>query len=161
MNDKTKNPKINKKSLQNIAKLSTLDKRILTIAKQNPNLNNHQIGKQLVKEGLSKNKVSIYSRLSYSELLRAEIDKIHTHNHEYLAREVLPVALKVNKRVLKDKAIEDKDKKDWVALAYKSGFKQEAAEQAPRTITIGQINVLQGMVRDNTAIDVTPRDDEE
>lgn len=147
-----KNPKKNNKSIQNIAKLSTLDKEIITIAKSNPNLNNHQIGQQLEDKGLSKNKLSIYSRLSYSELLRAEIDKVRTHNHEYLAREIVPEALKIHKKVLKDKSIPNVDKKEWVAMAERSVFKSEPDGARVSTISIGQINVLQQMGRDDTEV---------
>lgn len=149
MNEKEKN---NQESIKNIAKLSTLDKEILTIAKNNPNYNNHQIGKELVTDNKSQHPKSIYSRLTYSDLLRSEIDKVRTHNHEYLAREIIPEALKIHKKVLKDKSINPKDKDTWVSMAYRAGLKTEPTAQAAKTITIGQINVLQQMGRDDCEV---------
>ena len=123
-------------NINNISKLSQYDKRAIELLKQDPNLTNHQIGKQLQEQGLSNNERTIYSRLKHSECLSLEINKVRTYNHEFLSREIVPLALKTHKAVLKDKSIEAKDKKDWVAMAEKAEFRIDTPYSSPRTINI-------------------------
>ena len=140
-------------SINNIAKMSAQDKAILTLVKEHPTLSMYEIGKLLQQQGTSKNSKGVYSNLSYSDCLRLEIDKIHTHNHEYLARKAVPRANKIIVDVLKDKSIDKMDKKAYVDTALKHGLKQDVVSQAPRTVSIEQVNIIQQIVRDNVSDD--------
>ena len=140
-------------SINNIKKLSKLDKEIVAIIKDNPNTSYYEVGKLLVDRGKSQITRSVYNRLKYSDYLTAEIDKIHTHNAETLARKAVPKASKVLINIVKDKSIPDVDKLPAVNTILKHGLKQDVVSQAPRTVSIEQVNINQQIVRDNVADD--------
>ena len=117
-------------------KLSAKDQAILMVAKENPGKNIRQLGLKLKDMGVVKHENSIYKRLKKSDYLRTDIDEIRKNHSEFMSREIVPEALKVHKRVLKDKNVPDLKKKDWVALAEKSEFKLDAPPLLPRTINI-------------------------
>ena len=132
---------------KNKEKLSKADKAILILAKQYPGANNHQLGKKLQEFGTVKDSRTIYKRLKRSDYLRMEVDQIRKNSHEYLSREIVPEALKVHKRVLKDKSISDLKKKDWVAMAEKAEFRLDQPPAALRTININVAEKIQQMIK--------------
>jgi len=136
-------------------KLSPIDEGILMVAERNPDLNNHQIGKKCKSLGIMKNPSSVYKRLKKSTYLSAHIDEIKKNHAEFMTREIVPEALKVHKRVLKDRTVPDKQKTKWVEMAEKAEFKTESP-QVPRTVNIAiyekvQQNLL-NVCRENVGI---------
>ena len=70
-----------------------------------------------------------------------------------MSKEIVPVALKIHKRVLKDKTIKDKDKREWVAMAEKAEFRVDERMIPTQQIqvNIGQLQqvIKQELTRDN------------
>jgi hypothetical protein len=85
------------------SKLSKLDMAILTLAKANPQASAYQIGKQLLKAGVSTNRLSVYHRLKKNDYLNAEFKRLEVYNREQLVREDFPLARKKLRNVLKSK----------------------------------------------------------
>jgi len=136
-------------SINNISKMSAQDKAILTLVKEHPSMSMWEIGKLLQEQGTAKNHRSVYSNMSYSDSLRLEIDKIHTHNHETLARKAVPRATKTLINIVKDRNIPKLDKIPAINTIMKHGLKQDVVAQAPRTVSIEQVNIIQQIVKDN------------
>ncbi|MBW1693062.1 MAG: hypothetical protein JRJ41_02670 [Deltaproteobacteria bacterium] len=134
---------------QNKEKLSRSDKAILMLAKEYPGANNHQLGLKLREFGAVKNERTIYKRLKKSDYLRGEIESIRKNNHEFLSREIVPEALKIHKRVLKDRSISDLKKKDWVQMAEKAEWRLDQPPVQLKTININVIDQIQAMIRND------------
>ncbi len=139
-------------SINNIKKMSAQDKAILKLVKENPSFSMYEIGKLLQSQGTSKSDLSVYSNLRYSQYLSLEIDKVHTHNHETLARQGVPRANKTLIRIVKDRNTPDLDKMPAINTILKHGLKQDSTAQPAKSISIGQINILQQMGRDDTEV---------
>lgn len=126
-------------------KYSKTDKAIRMLAKEYPNANNHQLGKKLQELGTVKSARTVYKRLKKNDYLRTDIEEIRKNSRELLSREILPEALRVHKRVLKNKDIPDLKKKDWVAMAEKAEWKLDVIQVQPR-IAIQHLEIMQIMV---------------
>ena len=126
------------------SKITQADAKILEMVKADPNKSYYEIGRELKHSGISKSNRSIYSRLKKSEYLTREIGRIRQANFEMMSREVVPEAIKIHKRVLKNKGIPDEKKKDWVALAEKAEFNIDETKRPvqPVQVNIDQIQAL-------------------
>lgn len=137
-----------KNKAKKIPKLSPAKAKALELIRKEPNAPMIQIGNKLKELGLIKKPERIYelTRSSrYSSDISGEIQEIRRRNFEMMSREIVPEALKIHKKVLKDKSIEAKDKKDWVSLAEKCEFQiDETRRPAPKQIkvNIGQLQAL-------------------
>ena len=80
---------------QNVpSKLSKIDKAAILIAKDKPHLNNSQLGKEIVKLGISKNHKSLTDRWYKNDYLRRELTEVRNKNLSTVQREHVPKALK-------------------------------------------------------------------
>jgi len=129
-----------KKPAKKRPKITVADAKILQMVKADPNKSNYQIGKELKQMGVSKSDHAVYTRLKNSQYLTREIGRIRQANFEKMSREVVPLALGIHKRVLKNKAIPDEKKKDWVALAEKVEFGTDELKRPPQPVQ--QVNLI-------------------
>jgi len=136
--------------------LSKTDAKIMELVKQDPMASNYEIGKQLNKLGVSKSDHAVYNRLKQSQYLSREIDQIRQANFEMMSREVVPEALKIHKRVLKNKGIPDEKKKDWVALAEKAEFGTDELKRPPQPQPQVNLIAIQQIIQQ--AINMPPDD---
>lgn len=139
--------KTDKKLTETLPKLTQYDCESIKHLKENPHATDYQIGKHNKELGLSKSGRKIYERLKQSDYLRRAFHEIRAANLEFLSREVTPEALKIHRKVLRDKSIEDKDKKDWVAMALRAEFKPSDSPGQQTTVNIGQMQILQQIMR--------------
>ncbi|NQU83848.1 MAG: hypothetical protein HQ536_04000 [Parcubacteria group bacterium] len=152
-----------KKPAKERPKITRTDAEILKMVKADPNKSNYQIGRELKQLGVSKSDHTVYTRLKQSQYLSMEIDRIRQANFELMSREVVPEALKIHKRVLKNKKIPDEKKKDWVALAEKAEFGIDELKRPPQPPQQVNLVAIQQIIRqaismppeDNDVIDVT------
>ena len=144
MTDKQNLIETDEKDAETPSKMSKTDTAILLMAKEHPEATNYQLGKHVKDLGVIKHPITIYKRLSKNTYLRGEIQKIRDHNSEFVSRELVPEALKIHRKMLKSKEIEDKDKKDWVFQAEKLEFRTDDLKPAlQQTISIKSIENLQ------------------
>ena len=151
-----------KKQVKKRPKITPTDAKILQMVKADPNKSNYQIGKELKQMGVSKSDHAVYTRLKNSQYMTMEIDRIRQANQEMMSREVVPEAIKIHKRVLKNKKIADEKKKDWVALAEKAEFGTDETKrptQAPMVNLVAIQKIILEAVsmppEDKNVIDVT------
>ena len=139
--------------------LSKTDMKIMELVKKDPTMTNYEIGKHLRDIGVSKSERSVYCRLKKNDYLSREIDQIRQANFEMMSREVVPEALQIHKRVLKNKKIPDEKKKDWVALAEKVEFGIDELKRPPQPPQQVNLIAIQQMIAraidDKNVIDVT------
>jgi hypothetical protein len=123
---------------------TTTDDVISQMVRTYPNLNEHQIGKKIQQLGIIKHPETVYARLKKNEYLRADIAKIRANSAEYVSRVLAPAALEIHHKVLKDKDIPAKDKKDWVFQAEKLEFRTDdlARPGSQVTVNIKDMRVL-------------------
>lgn len=140
-------------------KLDQLDTSIIIHAMANPNDNQYQLGKKIQKMGIA-DQSTVYRRLQKNAYLRGEIQKIRQFNSEFVSRELIPEALKIHKKILKDQDIEPIKKKDWVFQAEKMEFRLDQPAPAGNTINIQTIERLQMIVGADMAkqLTTTPED---
>ena len=143
MNETEQKPK------EKVPKLSRYEQTAIRLLKEDPALTNYGLGKKIKDMGLAKSDKAIYNRLKQKDYLRREFHEIRAANLEFLSREVTPVALKIHRKVLRDRTIENKDKKDWVAMALRAEFKPSDSPGQQTTINIAQMQVLQQLMRGN------------
>ncbi len=143
-------------------KLSPTDEGILMVAKEHPDLNNRQLGLKLKNMGVVKHQNTVYKRLKKNAYLTHSLDEIKKNHGEFMTREIVPEALKVHKRVLRDKNVPDKQKGKWVEMAEKAEFKTESPI-VPRTINIQAMQVVQNQLKQvcQDALGIKHKDDSE
>jgi len=83
--------------------LSKMDMAILTLKRTHPNLSGYAIGKKLKELGVSHSRMSVYSRLTKNDYLKAEFKQLENYHRETLVREDFPLARKTLRKVLKNK----------------------------------------------------------
>ena len=133
--------------------MSAQDKAILTLVKEHPTLSMYEIGKLLQQQGTSKSNMSVYSNLRYSQYLSLEIDKIHTHNVETLARKGVPRANKTLINIIKDRSIADVDKLPAINTVLKYGTPKEHTPSHVTEVSIDKVTFIQQIVKENVAAD--------
>ena len=117
--------------------LDDLDHTILNIAQANPDWNNHQIAKQLVKIGQAESVQLVYQRLKKKDYLRKPIQEIRNFHKEQHTREIFPLAQKKLKKALKTKDLDVKTAFNYVKLAYDKELSDSTAPAVQQT----QINI--------------------
>lgn len=108
-----------------LKKMLPTERKAVEILNDNPDLNNNQIGKQLKELGCTRDVGYVSKRLKNSELLAMELTKIRSHNAEYLAKRIVPRALKVHEQALRDRKLGREKKFKWVKLAEDKEFGTE------------------------------------
>ena len=118
---------------------SKIDKPLLMLAKEHPEMNLHQLGKELVDMGVCKDPTSVYRRPIKNTFVAGELDEIHRRNLETMSSQIVPEALKIHKKALRSKDLTLKEKQPWVALAEKAEFSSYDGNKNPPVS--GQINI--------------------
>ena len=131
-------------------KLDHIDQAICNIAATYPGITPHAITKKLNNTGTIISHQAIYHRLRKSDYLRGELEKIQQGHREEWSRELMPLATKNARKVLKSKDIDDKDKYPYTALVAKTVLGDQGPAAPQTTINIGQMQVLQGIMRGNS-----------
>jgi len=151
-----------------LSKLLPAERAAIRILADNPDLKDHQIGNKLKALGLTKDSGYVNKRLKRSELLALSLSKIRQHNTEFLAKRIVPRALEIQERVLRNKKIPDKDKFSWAKLALDKEFgSEDKRPPKPPVINVKAAQIFMQKVGDkplNSAmdqvIDVTPNNKE-
>ena len=73
--------------------LTPFDKAALAVKYANPSMSLYQVGKQLVDQGYNGSAKHIYRRWGKGDYFSREFSEITQHNHERIAREVIPLAM--------------------------------------------------------------------
>jgi hypothetical protein len=150
----TKPIKINVKDMPRPNKAKV---KMLELIAKHPDKSKMDIGKELVGLGLLKKPENVYQMTRTDrggDYINREIAEIRRRNFEMMSKEIVPEALKIHKKVLKDKSIQAKDKKDWVALAEKAEFSlDDNRRPAPKQVQVN-IGQLQAIIRDGLSKDI-------
>ena len=147
-----------------IPKLSEKKAKALELIKKRPNVSLIDIGREMVKLGVMEKAKTIYAltkKGEYNMYMHGEIAEIKRKNLEMMSREIVPEALKIHKKVLQDKKIPDRKKKDWVQMAEKAEFQFDETKRPPIPPQVNLIAVQQYIYNEmtkDTAIDVTPEE---
>jgi len=137
---KQKEPQKQKKQAEELPKLTPAKAKALELIKREPNAPLIEIGRKLKDLGMVTKPERIYELTRNdrtSGYMGREIDEIRRKNLEKMSGEIVPEALKIHKRVLKNKKIPDEKKKDWVAMAEKAEFQ---IDETKRPIVPANIN---------------------
>ncbi len=101
------NGKPDKETIERLKKMLPAEKKALEILAKNPDYTNYKIGKDLKALGLTNDIGYVSKRLTNSELLRLELSKIRERNAEFLSRRIVPRALDIHEKALKQKVSKD------------------------------------------------------
>ena len=123
-------------------KLTHTDKALLNMTRAFPEDTAFAIGKRLQQAGIISDPVYANQLLKRKDYLRGEFEAIRQHNKEYMERRILPKALQIHEKVLRDKSISTQDKKEWVFQAEKGLHSSELPVAAPPTVNIESMQVL-------------------
>jgi hypothetical protein len=101
------------------------------------------IGKTIAKKGIAESERAIYGRLKLNDYMSAQLDKIRQHHVEAITRDLVPIAIKNHRKLLKDKTISPTAQLQAVKLAYDVEFKTDQPQRPMgNTINIGELKVL-------------------
>jgi hypothetical protein len=130
---------------------SKIDKPLLMLAKQHPEMNLHQLGRELVDMGVCKDPTSVYRRPRKSTFVATELEEIRRRNFQMMSSEIVPEALRIHKKALKSRELTLKEKQGWVAMAEKAEFQTDPsrAPVSKDVINIEQLAVYQTLIAKN------------
>jgi len=147
---------MNKKKVPRLSKAKVI---ALSLIKKEPHATKMEIGRKLMDLGLVTRPDQIYNLTRADRdngYIDGEISEIKKRNLEMMSREIVPEALKIHKKVLQDKTIPDKKKKDWVQMAEKAEFQFDETKRPPSQPQTVNILAIQQMIYN----DMTKEDDE-
>ena len=127
----------------NTPEYDQIDKAICNIVQVNPEITTNQIAQRLRNTGTIISHQAIYHRLKKRDYLSRDIDQIRANHREQISRELMPEALKVTRKALKDKAMSAKDKHPYVAMIVKSDLGDQGADTKPTMINIEHLERMQ------------------
>jgi len=127
----------------NTPEYDQIDKAIVNIATADPTLTNNAIANRLINIGLANTHTTVYHRLTRRDYLSRDIEQIRANHREQISRELMPEALKVTRKALKDKAMSAKDKHPYVAMIVKSDLGDQGADSKPTMINIEHLERMQ------------------
>ena len=131
-------------------KLNKIDKAALMLTRENPEMTNHEIGKQVAGLGIIKHPSSIYKRLKRSDYLARDIAEIRQHHRETLSRELVPLAIKNTKKALKSDDIADSIKLGYTKMVMDKEFGEDRGPTVNMDkVQIAQLQVYQTLVHQN------------
>ena len=120
-----------------------IDKAICNIVQVNPEATPNEISRRLNNTGTIISHQAIYHRLKKRDYLRRDIEQIRANHREQISRELMPEALKVTRKALKDKTLSAKDKHPYVAMIVKSDLGDQGADTKPQVINIEHLERMQ------------------
>ena len=120
-----------------------IDRQIINIVTAEPDINNTTIANKLVNIGTYKTIDGLFKRLSRKDYLSRDIEQIRANHREQISRELMPEALKVTRKALKDKTMSAKDKHPYVAMIVKSDLGDQGADTKPQVINIEHLERMQ------------------
>jgi hypothetical protein len=136
-------------------KLSKYDTAALALIRANPSLTPSAVSSLLVNNGLAKSKSTIFERFKHNDYFKAEFQAVRKNIEEQMARELAPLAIKAQRKALKDKTLHARDKFPYVKLALDkvTADRRDAGNDSP--ISIGSVQqlqvVFQGTLLDDNA----------
>ena len=139
------------KTVELPAKLSKIDKAIITVIKSEPDINKAQLANRIVALGITKHIQSVYNRLKKKDYLQAELSQIEDFHAQQLQREDYPLARKRLNKALKDSELTHKEALPYVKLVYDKVHGEKHFNQAPQVIHIDSINNAQFNIKDDVA----------
>jgi hypothetical protein len=80
-------------SVRSYPNLSKYDELAIQVLKSNPDFTREQIGKELVRLGVSKSKKTIHTRWFRNDYLRRELTEVRNHNLQEIQRKLVPKSL--------------------------------------------------------------------
>ena len=138
-------------------KPSKYDQAAILVAKDNPTLNNEQIGKKLVSLGISKNPKTIHDKWMKSDYLRREITEVRNQNLAEIQRKLVPKSIKkLNKLLHTD---DDKLRLQAVNTTLKYGM-GEPINTGTTGINIEHIDKIQIAISQDLAADLVGNRDQ-
>ena len=141
-------------------KLSKLDNAILTTIKANNTSSKSEIAHGVVGLGVTNHIQSVYNRLKQKDYLQAEIQRIRDYNRQHLDREIVPIALKQVKKVIKSKTLTAdeiklyKAKEPFIKLAIDKSFGDIHHTEAPQVVNIESIQNAQFLIKADLTDDI-------
>ena len=129
-------------------KLDHIDQAILQAATVSPNLPINAIANNLIRTGIVNSRDTVYKRLRNKDYLRGEFEKIQQNHREQFSRELMPLAIKKTRKALK--TLDEKEAYPYVAMTVKTTLGDQGPAAPQTTINIGQMQVLQGIMRGNS-----------
>jgi len=136
-----------------VKRLTKYDELAIQLVKSNPDLNNEQIGKEIVRLGASKNPKTIHHKWRVNDYLRAEIQAVRAHSREKLDRIMLPKALKVARKALDNNELTEKDKFRYVKLVVDKSFGDIVHTDQPQVVNVGTIEKMQVVISKDLGVD--------
>ena len=127
----------------NTPKPDEIDKAICNIVTVHPEASPNEISRRLNNTGTIISHQAIYHRLKKRDYLRRDIDAIRANHREQISRELMPMALGVTRKALKDKEMSAKDKHPYVSMVIKSDLGDQGADNKPTTINIEHLERMQ------------------
>jgi hypothetical protein len=137
-----------------------LDKAISMVVTSKGNLSKPEIAKEIIGMGLTKHPESVYRRLAKSDYLTAEIHTIRDHSREYLDRLMVPDALKVAHKALKNKGLTEKEKYPFIKLTLDKAMGEMHTHHGTQQVNVTAIKnaqiIIQADITDDTLSLDTP-----
>ena len=124
-------------------KEAQIDKAIDLVIASNPEATKLDIKNQVMDLGVTTNKSTIYRKLSKRDYRSAEIQTVREHNRATLDRIIMPDALQVMRKAIRDKDLTYKDKLPYVKLAADKSFGDIRHVESPQVVRIESINNAQ------------------
>ena len=131
---------------------SKLDLNILSATKALDNPTKASISKHVVALGGAKHIQTVYKRLKLKDYLRAEIQSVRDNNREYLDRIIVPDALKVTRKAIRNKDLTEKEKLPYVKLAMDKSFGETHHHTAPQQVNIKNIESIQVAISNDVGV---------
>lgn len=101
------NEKPDEETLERLKKMTRVEKKALELVAKNPNLSDNAISKELKELGFVRDRNYMLYRLSRNQIMNLEVRKIRERNAEILSRRIVPKALDLHEKALKEKVSKD------------------------------------------------------
>jgi len=132
-------------------KQAQIDKAIDLVIANNPKATKTDITNEVIDLGITSNPSTVYRKLSKRDYRSAEIQTVRDQNRQHLDRIIVPKALKVMDKAIKDKDLTYKDKIAWCKLAVDKSFGDIHHTEVPQVVHIDSINHAQIIISKDIA----------
>ena len=127
----------------NQPKPDEIDQAIIHAVTLHPDSATNDIANKLIRAGTINSRDVVYKRLLKRDYLSRDIEQIRANHREQISRELMPEALKVTRKALKDKTMSAKDKHPYVSMVIKSDLGDQGADNKPTMINIEHLERMQ------------------
>jgi len=143
---KSKQSKTPAKSSEKQPELSKLDKNIITVAKTMKDPTKAAVARKVVELGGANHIQTVYRRMTQKDYLHRDILTVRDYNREYLDRKLMPQAIKIAEKALKDKEMDKKAQFPYVKLAFDKSLGDTVHHKGREMVSIGAIDRIQVLV---------------